>query len=83
MSRQVPGTGQSGHVLGLAGRRRGAKPYLRGHVGHLHTRHGTRPHLGPVGVAGDHREGLGPLGGAGMEERWTRVRDAGVKFIID
>ena len=76
-------TGQPGHVLGLAGRRRGTKPYLRGHVGHLHTRHSARTHLGPGGVARDHGEGLGPLGGARVEERRTRVRDPGVKFIID
>ena len=70
-------------MLGLAGRRRGTKPHLGRHVGHLHTRHGTRPHLGPAGVARDHRERLGALGGAGVEERRTRVRNPGVKFIID
>lgn len=63
----VASTGESGHVLSLTGGRWGSKPHLMGHVGHLHTRHGTGTHLGPVGMTGDHGESLGPLGGTGVE----------------
>ena len=78
----VAATGQPGHVP-LTGRRGRSKSHLGRHVGHLHTRHGTGPHLGPGGVTGDHGEGLGPLWGAGVEERRPRVRYPGVELIID